>query len=137
MLQTTRRGWYREIDEEVFNVQECILLCMCHSFSQEAVAWLTSSLLLTCQSQACQLKHWKKHKFHCSLLPIGNLAYVEAVDADSYAKIESEVQRVSEVLQTWMDAYEPYIKEEEQNKNIDKRRVALPEDKLIKGASFG
>ncbi|THH28514.1 hypothetical protein EUX98_g5666 [Antrodiella citrinella] len=74
-------------------------------------------------SMRCQNKDWKKHKFECSLLPLGTLVYREPLDASGQAVLDGEVQRVSDVLQTWIDAYDAH--------DDAKLTTPLPEDDLL------
>ncbi|KAJ7673440.1 hypothetical protein B0H17DRAFT_1083039 [Mycena rosella] len=70
-------------------------------------------------STACQKKDWnKKHKFECSSLPIGELAYLEKMAEAEYKATDDEVRRVSLVLQQWMDAYEPHKSEKNWNPKL-------------------
>ncbi|KZW01579.1 hypothetical protein EXIGLDRAFT_830040 [Exidia glandulosa HHB12029] len=86
-------------------------------------------------SVACQKKDWKKHKHNCSPLPVGELEYLPAVDAEKAQELTAEVQRVANVLHQWELAYDARRAEKgfnaavlEQNADILKIELQPPYD---------
>ena len=69
------------------------------------------------------------------------MAYRSPLPEDEEKLLFEEVQRVSEVLQKWVDAYDPYLQDKEGESKEEKaerervlKKAALPEDGMIRGA---
>lgn len=79
------------------------------------------------QSRACQRKDWKKHKYECSPLPIGQLSWPVAVAPEQADELEAEVRRVASILGTWENAFKPHFQDTTWEVS------QLPENRLISG----
>lgn len=65
----------------------------------------------TCKNQfycsaKCQKQDWNAHKHNCSRLPLGELAYLQPLDAEQAAKLDEEVHRAALLLQDWEKAFD-------------------------------
>ena len=113
--------------DEVFYVQEQILLRKSSASStydeRDSLPFFSAV-----QSEACQKKDWKSHKYNCSLLPLGTLTRRVSLSDQSQQQLDTDVERVSELLLAWRDAYEPMI-----NLNGRNSTARIPEDDSILG----
>ncbi|TCD66502.1 hypothetical protein EIP91_001278 [Steccherinum ochraceum] len=101
--------------------------CVCYEEADRMMRCSTCRNMFYC-SQKCQKKDWSKDK-----QPHKN-AYTHAhkhpIEGQAHQDLEDEVHRVAEILQKWMDAYEPYLAD---TKNNDVWKTGgLPEDLLIR-----
>jgi hypothetical protein len=79
------------------------------------------------QSQTCQSKDWKTHKFNCSLLPSEGLGEAHFEDREELAV---EAGRVSDFMKRWLDVAHKY----DESQDTDKLGSArLPEAHEIAG----